>query len=780
MSMWQGHPILAEIRQGFKLRPTQTVDKSAPTIVAEDEDVPQIKYERKTPPPVLYFSQPKAQSKSICRVPQEALNIQHTKHRPISPNILSPPKFVPKPSAPVKNTALLKLGGEIKDRSALLNSIKGGIKLRKAVTVDKSGLILDDEQKAIIAARSGTGTPGSSLSASQETLDSQGYSSLTPPSVHSAEDNESFNSRFSDSESESSYHPPPPPPAPIQKVNICLANAPPPPPPPPMASTSFMPMSAPPPPPPLMPMSFSAPPPPPPPPPTSYAAPFSRNTETQERSVAFESEKPWQPKPREIIVKEEPKKADAVFDEESLKVSKEKVEAEIKKGTAASRIAAFAKMAESTGGGAVFPKTLGPLIKNPPKRATESAAASTTKNDEIKSASTKKTESSEKPKSSSSSKQLITKDEVKIHNSTKDGKVENTKTSKDATKTSSSKSTTSKPTEKVSSDKTSSDIKKSSSKSLSSSTQKTGDSSDKPKSSSSSSKTSSTTTSSSKDKPKTSSTKTSESTKLPSATIHPPAKKYSVPITIKTDSELPPPIPKSQPPQVSPSAGKHFKESEISNNTNLGPYNYKGKSTPSPSGKSTSSISPNSGSYHTAIGSATSSYSSVPEIRGEKLSPVPSIASSSTSPRSTASGESSKENQSIESPFGSRFERGVTQHSRNFEKIRQSFGAKTTTPENNDANNNSRGNSSEKDSVASTLKKKDSTMATRPSKSTAVPINAPWYNKKDYPENEKSTPIASNKNSSKDPETMNPEEMRENYKFKIDLKKKHPIDIIQR
>jgi hypothetical protein len=348
----------------------------------------------------------------------------------------------------------------------------------------------------------------------------------------------------------------------------------------------------------------------------------------------------------------------------------------------------------------------------------------------------------------------------------------------------SSKSTTSKPTEKVSSDKTSSDIKKSSSKSSSSSTQKTGDSSDKPKSSSSSSKTGYTTTSSSKDKPKTSSssTKTSESTKVPSATVHPPAKKYSVPIAIKTDSELPPPIPKSQPPQVSPSAGKHFNEPEISNNTNLGPYNYKGKSTPSPGGKSTSSISPNSGSYHTAIGSATSSYSSVPETRGEKLSPVPSIASSSTSPRSTASGESSKENQSIESPFGSRFERGVTQHSRNFEKIRQTFGAKTTIPENNDANNNSNGNSSDTDSVASSLKKKDSTMASRnsSSKSTAVPINAPWYNKKDYPENEKTATTSSNKNSTKDPETMNPEEMRGNYKFKIDLKKKHPIDIIQR
>ena len=132
-----------------------------------------IKYERKTPPPVIYIPQPKAQSKSICRVPQEALNIKHTP-RAISPNVAKPSatKAPRPPSAPVKNQALLKLGGEITDRTALLNSIKGGIKLKKVTTVDKSGLILDDEQKALLANKNGT--PGSSLSASQETLDSQG------------------------------------------------------------------------------------------------------------------------------------------------------------------------------------------------------------------------------------------------------------------------------------------------------------------------------------------------------------------------------------------------------------------------------------------------------------------------------------------------------------------------------------------------------------------------------------------------------------------------------
>uniref|UniRef100_A0A914YRN9 WH2 domain-containing protein n=1 Tax=Panagrolaimus superbus TaxID=310955 RepID=A0A914YRN9_9BILA len=713
MSLYEGH--------------IQFWRKSAkPVIEAEGEEVPQIKYERKSPPPVLYIPQPKAQSKSICRVPQEALNIQHNKHRPISPNLLNrgPPRAPRAPTAPIKNTALLKLGGEIKDRSALLNSIKGGIKLRKAVTNDKSGLILDEEQKAVVAQRSGTATPGSSLSASQETLDSQGYSSLTPPSVHSADDDESFNSRFSDSESESFYQPPPPPPAPIQKVNICLANAPPPPPPPPMASTSFVPMSAPPPPPPppmSMSSSFNAPQPPPPPPMPMTAPSFSRNTEIQEKSVAFEPERIWQPKPQKEIIKEEPKKPDAAFDDESLKVSKEKVEAEIKKGTAASRIAAFAKMAESTGGGAVFPKPLGPLIKNPPKRATEAAAVTATK-DEINSTA-KKTESTEKPKSSSSSsKKLITKDEVKIHNSssTKDGKVESkTPSSKDAKSSASSKTSSSSKASEKSSDNPSSDAKKASSKSSSSSsTSKSSDSSDKTKGVSATPKTSSnSTTTSSKDKPKTSSsstsTKSSTDAKVSSVTTSPT--KYSVPITVKTDHDsAPPPIPKSTPPKVSPSVGKQFKEPE--NGTRLGPYEYKGRSTPSPG--SHSSFSPNSGSYHTAIGSATSSYSSVPESRGggEKLSPVPSIASSSTSPRSTASGESSKENNNLssESPLSSsRFERGVTQHSRNFEKIRQSFGAKTIPDENNDANNNN-GNSSSSNSSNNSVpswKKKDSTMA---------------------------------------------------------------------
>ena len=492
--------------------------------------------------------------------------------------------------------------------------------------------------------------------------------------------------------------PPPPPPPPMGST--AFAPPPPPPPPPPMGSTAFAPPPPPPPPPPSS--KFAAPPPPPPPPPPSSskfaAAPpppppmpvsqpppapkaeysyrnaqpspsnYSYNRAENEEVSSFSHEK-YQPPPRQKLVIEEPKKPDAAFDETSLKVSKDQISQEVKKGLAASRIKAFAQLCQNE--------------KPPMPKAYPSASFIKKKDEEKKDTEIKSTASSDKEKSSRSSSISSIDTQQSSRSTDYSSSKEN---SKPGLKSSvEERESRWKPKTNLvnGEDKPKSTVSKTTSAPITNGEEKK----------TTAAKTESTPTANGEEKTKkvvkrkvSTGSKTAEGEKKkvvrkkssdssgtpskPAATIQSPANKFAVPITVKTDPE--PPLPKSNPPKVSPSGAKFKEPTSLSTNMCLGPYKYTGK--PSPNSEQSSPSS----AYQTALSSATSSYSSVPK---EKISPVSSIASSSTSPRSLTSGESGKENN--ESPFIRNGIKSATEHSRNFEKIRASFSGGS-----NDANNN--------------------------------------------------------------------------------------------
>lgn len=191
--MYAGHPILDEIKQGFKLRPTKTVDKSKPVIIAEGEDADCIAPTKRPPPGTATTTslhvEEEASPASVQKSPRASPSPQASRkpefsaHPPPPPGggplpPPPPPPFfsgsVPPPPPPPGSfgspvppspptverspqdrsrkspSPFTNLGGKSPaeiDLGEFLHSIQGGVRLRKTVTNDKSGLIVDETLK---------------------------------------------------------------------------------------------------------------------------------------------------------------------------------------------------------------------------------------------------------------------------------------------------------------------------------------------------------------------------------------------------------------------------------------------------------------------------------------------------------------------------------------------------------------------------------------------------------------------------------------------------------
>ncbi|CEF71626.1 WH2 domain and Formin, FH2 domain-containing protein [Strongyloides ratti] len=148
--MFSGHPILAEIRQGTRLRPTKTVDKSKPVIVADGETLNTLLDESKIPNKPLNCENSLSNKVDGIPPPPPPIPTSNIPPPPVPPiGGVSKPKTVNQPV----NTKFHNLGGKVTiDQDEFIKSIQHGFKLKPTVTNDKSGLIFDEEQLEIINA----------------------------------------------------------------------------------------------------------------------------------------------------------------------------------------------------------------------------------------------------------------------------------------------------------------------------------------------------------------------------------------------------------------------------------------------------------------------------------------------------------------------------------------------------------------------------------------------------------------------------------------------------
>ncbi|KAL3109549.1 hypothetical protein niasHT_018330 [Heterodera trifolii] len=174
-----GHPILADIRKGFRLRPTQTVDKSKPIIQAEGEQLTELLQNRSPSPAALPQAKangvPKAtKAPPMTQQKNEAKRQQQTMMAKPSPKNIGNGQSV---SADQRQ----KMLAQIRSR---------GVRLRHVQTADKSGLIWDEQQKCTIGTRNGAASPQSlnsqGKSPSPRTTPSSSSSSSSTPSSSSA------------------------------------------------------------------------------------------------------------------------------------------------------------------------------------------------------------------------------------------------------------------------------------------------------------------------------------------------------------------------------------------------------------------------------------------------------------------------------------------------------------------------------------------------------------------------------------------------------------------